>query len=87
MDCRIDIATRPARGIAIDGGIVARALGIAVDAFHRLMAEHHIAVRCERGTGEDEGLYRATFYHGPHVARLVVDRAGHILTPIAIDHD
>jgi Family of unknown function (DUF6522) len=87
MDGSIDIATTHARDFAIDGGIVAQALGIAVDAFHRLMAEHHIAVRCERGIGADEGLYRATFYHGPHVARLLVDRDGHILTPIAIDHD
>jgi hypothetical protein len=86
MDRRIDIAPRPARDIDIDDGIVARALGIAADAFRRLVDEHRIAVRCERGTGEDEGLYRATFYHGPHVARLLVDRDGHILTPIAIDH-
>ena len=86
MNCAIDIALQPSRDIPIDGGLVAQALGIASDAFRRLMAEHHILVRCERGTGDDEGLYRATFYHGPHVARLLVDRDGHILTPIAIDH-
>ena len=38
-----------------------------VDAIDRL---------CERGTGEDAGLYRATFYHGTKRARVVVDRQG-----------
>ena len=76
MDRRIDIAPRPARDIDIDDGIVARALGIAADAFRRLIAEHHIAVRCERGTGEDEGLYRATFYYADKRVQLVVDADG-----------
>ena len=86
MDRAIDIALCPTREIAIDGLIVARAMGLTIDVFRGLMDDRKIAVLCERGTGEDEGLYRATFYHGPHRARLVVDAEGQILTPIAIDH-
>jgi hypothetical protein len=87
MDHRADIdCCCHATGVAIEGGVVAQALGIAAEVFRGLIGDHHILVRCERGVGVDEGLYRATFYHGPHVARLVVDRDGHILTPIAIDH-
>jgi hypothetical protein len=40
-------------------------------------------VLCERGTGEDEGLYRASFYIERRRARLVVDRDGRIIATIA----
>jgi len=86
MDRRIPIALESTREIAIDGDTVARALGLEVAAFRKLMDERKIAVLCERGTDEDEGLYRATFYHGPHRARLVVDASGNIIAPVAIDH-
>jgi hypothetical protein len=87
MDHRADIdCCCHATGVAIEGGVVAQALGLAADVFRRLIGDHHIVVRCERGVGDDEGLYRATFYHGSHRARLVVDAEGQILTPIAIDH-
>jgi hypothetical protein len=33
-------------------------------------------VLCERGTGEDAGLYRASFYHEGKRVRLVVDGDG-----------
>jgi hypothetical protein len=85
MDGSIAIPLAPAREIAIDGDVVARALGLAAEDFRRLMEAHRIAVRCERGTREDEGLFRATFYHGPHYARLLVDRIGRMVAPIATD--
>ena len=61
MDRSIAIELAPAREIAIDGGIVAHALGLEIDAFRQLMAERKVAVLCERGTGADAGLYRASF--------------------------
>ena len=79
MDRRIRIELAPARDIAIDGGIVARALGLEIDAFRQLMADRKVAVLCERGTGEDEGLYRASFYHRGRRARVVVDRQGRMV--------
>lgn len=65
--------------IEIDGALVARRLGLAVDDFRRLMAEGRIGLLCERGTGEDDGTWRATFYSGLQRARMVVDRNGRLL--------
>jgi hypothetical protein len=87
MDRSISIELAPAREIAIDGGIVARALGLEVDAFRRLMEQRKVAVLCERGTGADEGLVRASFYIERRRVRLVVDRDGRILSPVAGDGD
>lgn len=62
--------------IEIDAVLVARELELEVEAFRQLMADGKISVLCERGTGEDAGLYRASFYHGTRRARLVVDANG-----------
>lgn len=62
--------------IEISGAMVAGELGLEVDEFRQLMEVRKIKVLCERGTGEDEGLYRATFYHGDRRARFIVDRHG-----------
>lgn len=62
--------------IEIDGVMVARELGLEVDEFRRLMDIRKIKVLCERGTGEDAGHYRATFYHADRRARFIVDRFG-----------
>lgn len=62
--------------IEIDATLVARALAMDVDEFRRLMEAKKIAVLCERGTGEDAGHYRASFYYGERRARLVVDGKG-----------
>lgn len=62
--------------IEIEGALVARELGLEVEEFRRLMEIRKIKVLCERGTGEDAGRYRATFYHGDQRARFIVDRFG-----------
>jgi hypothetical protein len=87
MDRSISIELAPAREIAIDGGIVARALGLEVESFRTLMKQRKVAVLCERGTGADEGLYRASFYIERRRVRLVVDRDGRILDTVAGDGD
>ena len=87
MDCCHATDPQAPCTIEIDGGVVTRALGIAADAFRRLLEEHRIAVRCECGTGEDAGVYRATFYYGPHYARLLVDGKGCLVAPVAADHE
>ena len=65
--------------IDIDAARVSALLGLEVEAFRTLMANGKIATLCERGTGPDEGRWRATFWHGSVRARLVVDPEGHIL--------
>lgn len=75
---RIGIQVNPQ--VEIDGALVARALDLEVEEFRRLMEDRRISVLCERGVGEDEGLYRASFYYGERRARMVVDANG---TPVA----
>ena len=62
--------------IDIDGTLVARALSLEVADFRRLMDIGKITVLCERGTGEDSGRYRASFYHAGQRARFVRGRSG-----------
>ncbi len=64
--------------IEIDGALVARSLGLEVARFRELMAQRKVAILCERGTGDDAGLYRATFYYGKRRLRLVVDEQGQL---------
>jgi hypothetical protein len=79
MGKRIPAEVNPAFEILIDGALVARAFGMDVAAFRQLMDDRRIAVLCERGTGEDEGLHRASFYHEGKRVRLVVDAQGRIV--------
>jgi len=65
--------------IDIDGALVAGKLGLSVDEFRLLMADGKIRVLCERGTGDDTGRFRASFYHGSARARFVVDATGKLL--------
>ena len=62
--------------LEIDGAMVARELGLETDQFRQLMADGKIRVLCEKGTGEDSGTWRASFYHGKRRARFVVDSRG-----------
>lgn len=65
--------------IGIDGARVAQGFGLDVDTFRRLMDARSITLLCERGTGEDAGLYRASFYHGTRRVRVVVDGEGAVV--------
>ncbi|HRN60838.1 MAG TPA: DUF6522 family protein [Gammaproteobacteria bacterium] len=65
--------------IEVDGELVARGFGLDVDEFRRLLDQGRITLLCERGTGDDAGLYRASFYHGTKRVRLVVDAAGALM--------
>lgn len=62
--------------VEIDGALVAHELGLATDEFRRLMEIRKVKVLCERGTGEDAGSHRATFYYEDRKARFIVDRFG-----------
>jgi hypothetical protein len=72
----IPLEVNPVRTVEIDGALVACSLGLDVEAFRKLMDDRQVTVLCERGTGDDEGLYRATFYYAGKRARLVVDARG-----------
>lgn len=65
--------------IEVDGALVARGLGLPPAEFQRLMDDRKVTVLCERGIGEDAGLYRATFYYDGRRVRLVVDADGNVV--------
>lgn len=76
MSKSIPITLSSSTNVEIDAAIVAEGLDLAVPRFRELMQQGKIAVLCERGTGEDQGLYRASFYHAGKRVRLVVDSDG-----------
>jgi hypothetical protein len=65
--------------IEIDATRIARGLGLEVAAFRQLMADRKVTVLCERGTGDDAGRWRASFYYDGRRVRLVVDAEGNVL--------
>ena len=65
--------------IEVDAARIARGLDLAVEAFRQLMADRKVTVLCERGTGEDAGRWRASFYYDGRRVRLVVDAGGAVL--------
>jgi hypothetical protein len=72
----IPVDLNPTRAVEIDGTLVARGLGLPIEQFRQLMEDRKITLLCERGTGEDAGLYRASFYLDGKRVRLVVDGDG-----------
>ena len=72
----IPIELNPRLEIEVDAALVANGLELEVAAFKRLMEQHKVTVLCERGTGEDAGLYRASYYYQGRRLRLVVDADG-----------
>ena len=65
--------------IEVDSALIAPGLGLEPAEFKRLLDTGKIRVLCERGTGEDTGAYRASYYLGDRRVRLVVDAAGNLL--------
>ena len=71
--------TRNDTPIEVDGAAVARERDLDVARFRQLMDAGKITLLCERGTGEDEGTWRVSFYHDGRRARFVVDAQGRFL--------
>ena len=65
--------------IEVDSTLIAPGLGLEPAEFKRLLDTGKIRVLCERGTGEDVGSFRASYYLGDRRVRLLVDAAGNLL--------
>ena len=65
--------------IEVDSALIAPGLGLEPTEFKRLLDRGKIRVLCERGTGEDAGTYRASYYLGNRRVRLLVDGDGNLL--------
>lgn len=74
----IPVTLNPKLEIVVPAAPIAQALELDVAQFLLLLEQRKIDQLCERGTDEDEGLYRASFYHAGKRARVVVNRQGQI---------
>lgn len=66
--------------IEIEAVVVAPSLGLHPREFQKLLQSGKIATLCERGTGEDSGTFRISFYHQRQRARLVIAADGRLLS-------
>ena len=67
----------PAPGLVeVDARPMPSAMSLAPDQVPAMVGDRRIATLCERGTGEDAGLFRFTFYFGTQRFRLVTDSSG-----------
>lgn len=71
--------------IEIDARIIAEGLGIAPEDVEPARHAGTVTTLCERGTDEDAGLVRVTFYFGKRRLRLLVDAHGTVLQQPAPD--
>ena len=78
----IPIALEHAPEIEIDAALVAERLDLPLARFRQLMDDRKITQLCERGTGPDKGLFRASFYYKGRRVRLVVDAEGSLVAPV-----
>lgn len=84
MGDSIPITLQSRETIPIDGSLVAQALGMDSATFRRLLDQGRIKTLCERGTEEDEGVFRISFYHNAARVRLIVDQQGVSRQPMEI---
>lgn len=79
---RLALVPAPAPApVEVDARLVAEGLGLDPAQVPAMVADRRIATLCERGTGEDAGLFRFTFYHRGQRFRLVTDADGEPVDP------
>ncbi len=67
-----------ARTMEIDARLIGNGLGLEPAQVQKLMETEQISLLCERGTGEDQGCSRVTFYYARRRFRILIDTAGRI---------
>ncbi len=71
--------------IQVDATIIAEGLGVEPSLVQARMREGAITSLCERGSVEDSGRYRLTFFSGNRRFRIVVDERGNVIQSSAAD--
>lgn len=66
------------RSMEIDAHVIGAGLGLEPAQVQALMQAEKISLLCERGTGEDHGCHRITFYHAGRRFRILIDSDGRI---------
>lgn len=67
-------------GFVVDAEIVGAAFGIAPADVPAKLRQGKITSRCETGVDDDAGRWRLTFYSEGRALRMIVDKAGSILS-------
>ena len=65
--------------VEIDALVIAEGLGLALPLLRQQMRAGKITSLSERGTGDDDGRHRLTFFSEHRRFRLVVDQSGAII--------
>lgn len=65
--------------IEIEASVIGAGLGIEPSQVQAQLREGKITTLCERGIGEHQGRYRATFYCGKRRLRILMDESGNII--------
>jgi len=71
--------------IQVDATLIAEGLGIEPSLVQARMRDGAITSLCERGSDEDSGRYRLTFFSGNRRFRIVVDERGNVIQRSATD--
>jgi len=71
--------------IEVEASVIAEGLDLSLSQLRQQMHEGRITSLSERGTGEDMGRHRLTFFSEHRRFRVVVDERGTIIQRSAID--
>lgn len=71
--------------IQVDVTIVAKGLGIEPSLVQERMRDGKITTLCERGTDEDDGRWRLSFFSENRRLRIIVDDQGNVVQRSAVD--
>lgn len=66
------------QAMEIDARLIGAGLGLEPAQVQALMQAEKISLLCERGTGEDQGCHRITFYYSGRRFRILIDKIGRI---------
>lgn len=59
-------------GFQVEAELIAEGFGLTQDEVSRRMRDGRMTSRCEKGTGEDEGRWRLTFFSEGRTLRLTL---------------
>lgn len=72
--------------ILVEAAVIGEGLSLQPAAVQEEMRAGRITSLCERGSGEDEGRFRLTFFTENRRFRIIVDEAGQIIQRLKLDY-
>jgi hypothetical protein len=72
-------------GFVVDAELLAQAFDLEAATVPLEMRHGTITAKCEKGVGDDNGLWRLTFFHNGKALRLTVDAGGKVVSRARFD--